>query len=310
MAGGLWPVVTDVPAYESWDFGGHPYGLEPLTLPAPGSWLPAAGGAAAAITVPARGGAADRASLVEEFGVPPRSAALPDDADQLYWFRWITGHQVCFILWQRIGRLMRAAGGGERDPAAAIAPLRHCVRGTCAMLQYTGSCPAGVYSTVIRPRMRLQHPAFSGSWAPDFWPVRDLLRGRSTAFAGVPGAEALAEAVELYRTVHEEVAERLVPDGRSLLRQAEVRSWNLPVMRLMYDNFFLTMRAAVAEDAVSAQLLRRLVAIARDVEINGLHPGGRPAARAEPGDAQFTELLAEAASGFAPPPARLREVTR
>jgi hypothetical protein len=303
-------MVADIPTYERWDFGGHPYGLEPLTLPAPGSWLPAVGGAAAAIKMAGIGGTAVRVSLVEDFGVPPRLAARPEDTDRLYWFRWITGHQVCFILWQRIGRLMREAEDGERDPAEAIAPLRHDVRGCCAMLLYTGSCPRTVYDRVIRPSMRLQHPAFSGSWAPDFWPVRDLLRGRSRAFAEVPGAEGVAEAVELYRTVHEEVAARLVPDGQSLLRQADMRLLNLPVMRLMYDNFFLTMRAAVAEDAVSAQLLRRLVAIARDVQVNGLYLGaGLLAARIEARDANFTELLDEVAQAVAQPPARMREVT-
>ena len=311
MAGGLWPVLTDVPACGRWDFGGHPYGLEPLTLPAPGPWPQAAGGAAASIKMSVSAETAGRVSLVAEFGIPPRLAAQPEDTDRLYWFRWITGHQVCFILWQRIGRLLAAAKGGERQPVATIAPLRQCVRGSSAMLLYTGSCPGSVYSRVIRPSMRLQHPAFSGGWASDFWPIRDLLRGRSTAFGGVSGAEGLAEAVELYRTVHEEVAQRLVPDGQSLLGQADVRSWNLPVMRLMYDNFFLTVRAAVAEDAVSAQLLRRLVAIARDVEINGLYLGGGPAtARVEACGANFTELLDEAAWGVAQPPARLREATR
>jgi hypothetical protein len=82
------------------------------------------------------------------------------------------------------------------------------------------------------------------------------------------------------------------------------------VMRLMYDNFFLTMRAAVAEDAVSAQLLRRLVAIARDVQVNGLYLGaGLLAARIEARDANFTELLDEVAQAVAQPPARMREVT-
>ena len=308
MGGGLWPVVADAPAYERWDFGGHPYGLEPLTLPAPGSWHPAEG-TAAVVKVSGIGGTPARASLLEEFGVPPRLAALPEDTDRLYWFRWITGHQVCFILWQQIGRLMRESADGECGPAEAIAPLRHHVRGCCAMLIYTGSCPGSVYSRVIRPSMRLQHPAFSGSWAPDFWPVRDLLRGRHTAFAGVPGAEGLAEAVELYRTVHEEVAARLVPDGQSLLRKADMRSWNLPVMRLMYDNFFLTMRAEVGADRVCAQLLRRLVAIARDVQVNGLHPGrALSAARIEGCDADVAELLDEVARAVAQPP-RMREVT-
>lgn len=263
----LWPVLTRVPSAGRWDYGGYPYGLEPLTLPPPGVW-----------SEPTRD-ARDRASALPEsplssFDESGQLAPHAVPAETLYWFRWITGHQVSFVLWRLIGQLVHEAKAGRLQPSELIAPLRYYIRGYCAMLLYTGSCPRRTYELVIRPSMRLRHPAFSGSWAPDFWPVRDLLRGRQTVFSGLIGADELFEAVELHKLVHEVVAARLVPDGESLLRQSAVRPWDVRVLRLLYDNYFLTLRAPVGEEAVVAQLMRRLVAISRDIDVNGLHPHG------------------------------------
>jgi hypothetical protein len=266
MSPGLWPVLADIPTTERWDFGGYRYGLEPLTLPAPGSWAPLP---ARADTAPAA-----RMLLVDDFGVPAELAQAPASADELFWFRWITGHQVSFILWRLIGQLAHEATQGSRDPVETVAPLRHYVRGYCSMLLYTASCSRRTYERVIRPSMRLQHPAFSGSWAPDFWPVRDLLRGRCTVYTGLAEAAELMAAVKLHQLVHDVVAARLVPDGESLLRRSTVRSLDIPMLHLLYDNYFLTVRAVVVEDDVVGQLLRRLVAIARDIEVNGLYPQG------------------------------------
>jgi len=262
---GLWPVLTGLPSTARWDFGGHPYGLEPLTLPQPGVWNgPPAG----------RREPASPVSLVGDFGVPAQLTTETVPAENLYWFRWITGHQVSFVLWRLIGHLVDEVRAGRLQPGEVVTPLRHHIRGYCGMLLYTGSCPRRTYELVIRPSMRLRHPAFSGSWAPDFWPVRDLLRGRRTVFTGLVEAAGLFEAVELHKLVHEMVAGRLVPDGESLLRRSTVRPWDLQVLRLLYDNYFLTVRAPVGEGAVVAQLLRRLVAIARDIDVNGLYPCG------------------------------------
>lgn len=266
MTQGLWPVLTGRPSTQRWDFGGYRHGLEPLTLPPPGAWQPSSEYDGT--------DSCTRLSLIEDFGVPAELAEPREAADELFWFRWITGHQVSFILWRLMGQLVHDATTRRAALVAALAPLRHYVRGYCAMLLYTGSCPRPTYERLIRPSMRLHHPSFSGSWAPDFWPVKDLLRARRTVFTGVLEAAELVEAIRLHQRVHDAVAARLVPDGESLLRRSSVRSWDMHVVRLMYDNYFLTMRATIAEHDVVAQLLRRLVAIARDFDVNGLYPPG------------------------------------
>jgi hypothetical protein len=118
--------------------------------------------------------------------------------------------------------------------------------------------------------MRLRHRSFSGGWAPDYAPVRDLFRGRETRLNELPGADALSRAIELYRLVHDGVAAKLVPDGKSLLRQSTVHASGHELLGLLYDNYFLTLRAPVSHQDVVAQLLRRLVAIAQDVAVNAL----------------------------------------
>ena len=99
-------------------------------------------------------------------------------ADELFWFRWITGHQVCFVVWQLIAQLLDDVDRGRTSPDEALEPISRYVDSYSAMLLYTGSCPQETYRVVIRPSMRRRHPAFSGSWAPDYWPIRGLFRGR------------------------------------------------------------------------------------------------------------------------------------
>jgi hypothetical protein len=273
MPAGLWPVLTGVPSTRRWDFGDCPYGLEPLTLPPAGVWHPAQATQTWRPPVPGTPGGV---SLVGDYAAPTElGGAVPDSsppAAELFWFRWITGHQVSFILWRLIGQVIHDADEGDLEPGTAIAALRTYVHGYCGMLLYTGSCPSRTYAALIRPSMRLRHPAFSGAWAPDFWPIRDLLRGRRVPFAGVPGAATVTEAVKLHQVVHEVVAARLVADGRSLLRQSTVRARETSILHLLYDNFFITVRGMVGYDAVVGQLLRRLVAISRDLHVNGLYP--------------------------------------
>jgi hypothetical protein len=264
------PVLADLPSGTAWEFGGFPYGLEPLTLPhpevpdAPGDFDSAARYAEACDLVQAIGGGAG------EPAVEPCEAL-----DELYWFRWITGHQVSFIVWRMMARLLDAVTEGRVAPAAALGPLCHYVRGYCAMLLYTGSCPRDIYHDVIRPSMRLRHPSFSGGWAPDYRPVRYLLRAGQAPLARTPSREELLRAVRLHHVIHDGVAAKLVPDGRSLLRQSSVQRQDTRLLGLIYDNYFMTLRALVSRHEVVAQLLRRLVPIAQDLATNGLHADRR-----------------------------------
>jgi L-tyrosine peroxygenase len=251
-----------------WTFGGFPYGIEPLVLPTAGApdaahddAAPAADHADACRDLHAL---ADRG--VAEPGVEPCAAA-----EELFWFRWITGHQVCFVVWRLIAQLLDDVNHGRRSPYDAIAPMCRYIDGYSAMLLYTGSCPPDVYGTVIRPSMRLRHRAFSGSWAPDYWPIGKLFRGRPPAAMWSADGGELQDAITLLHMVHDGVAARLVADGRSLLRAASVRGPNHRMAAMMYDSYFATVRGPVPRHEVVSQLLRRLVAIAQDVAANGLY---------------------------------------
>jgi L-tyrosine peroxygenase len=263
-------VLTSLPTGHDWEFGSSPYGLEPLTLPnarEPDRQPP----------VPEPEPMGDACQLIRLIGgrSEPSSGVKPcPAADELFWFRWITGHQVSFIVWRLMAQLVTDTEHGWLGRETALDRLSGYIRAYCAMLLYTGSCPRVVYQEVIRPSMRLQHRSFSGSWAPDFWAVRDLLRARRFPFAAAEESAGLREVIRLQQLVHDGVAAKLVPDGRSLLRQAGVRGLDARLLNVIYDNYFLTLRAPVSRHDVVAQLLRRLVAIAQDLAVNQLHPEG------------------------------------
>ncbi|MEU2898602.1 hypothetical protein ACWC4E_10385 [Streptomyces sp. NPDC001273] len=260
--------VTELPVPDGWDFGDFPYGLEPLTLPEP----PAPGtGTGMSDVLPAD------ESLVERGGPCPRTGpalAAEEISHQLFWFRWITGHQATFAIWQLTAHALHQARS-RSDPAPSLRAMTDLTDAYTAMLLYTSSCPADVYGTVIRPSMYLQHRSFSGTWAPDFVPVRSLLRGKKTEWEGTPEAERLKEAVRMYHTVHAGVAAKLVPGGRSLLQEsaAEVTPTRPETQALIYDHYFLTLRAPVDVTELVGQLRSRLRAISLDVATNGLYPG-------------------------------------
>ncbi|SEG83572.1 hypothetical protein SAMN04489712_11626 [Thermomonospora echinospora] len=267
-------------AVGDWDFGDVPYSLEPLVLPDPSAPASPPRTGTRVMGVPHRDLDADRRRL-RALADPRGRAGLgapAESSDRLYWFRWITGHQATFVLWHLMGRLMGGRGG-----AAETAGLETYTRGYCAMLLYTGSCPREVYEGLIRPSMFLQHPGFSGTWAPDFTAVRPLFRGRDLPWTSTPEAAGLRAAVELNNLIHDGVAARLVPSGRSLLQESMKAA---PVRRsektdVIYDNYFVTLRGPVAGRAVAGQLLHRLRAVSLDVAVNGLHPHEDPDRPAE-----------------------------
>ena len=246
------------------EYGGRAYGLEPLVLPPDPVHCSADG------TLTRR--------YAEFFGPgsgpgagPAGAPAAAASAEQLFWFRWITGHQLTFMFWQELGRrAAEAAVPASPDEVASVARL---VRGYSAMLLYTASCTRDVYIRIIRPSMALHHPAFSGAWARDYGPVRALLRGRfPTAWDGL--ADALVEECALNEGVHEGIAAKLVPDAPSLLQSAAGNGRPLPrdVRAALFDTYFLTLRAPCAAEEVAAQLLRRVRAVRDDLVANGLYP--------------------------------------
>ncbi|WP_153536331.1 hypothetical protein [Streptomyces sp. RB17] len=272
MSAGPDRVVTELPVPEGWDFGDFPYGLEPLTLPEP-PHRPVADVPDVLRAGPASGPATAPPACPRTGPAP----GLPELAHQLFWFRWITGHQVTFAVWQLLGHALHQAHA-RPDPAPSLTAMADLTRAYTAMLLYTSSCPKDVYGDVIRPSMFLQHRGFSGTWAPDFAPVRQVLRGRKLPWQDTPEGTLLADEVRLYHLVHSGVAAKLVPSGRSLLQEnAHTARPNHPRLQaLVYDNYFLTLRADVPTAEVVGQLRRRLAAVRVDVSVNGLYPGLTP----------------------------------
>lgn len=260
-------MLADPPAGSGWDFGGFPYGLEPLTLPPAGEPdPPAPDDVPASFEETCR-----RIDQVASRGVPAGVVEPCDAPDVLFSFRWIVGHQVSFVLWRMMALLIDSVVEGQVPRSAVLGPLCGYVRSYTAMLLYTGSCSRGIYHDVIRPSLRLRHPGFSGSWAPDYWPVRDLLRSGRLPFAPSPDSADLLQAIRLVQLVHDGVAAKLVPDRRSLLQESAVRGQDMSVLHVLYDSQFITLRAPVSRHDVVAQLLRRLLAIGYDLGVNDLH---------------------------------------
>jgi L-tyrosine peroxygenase len=265
------PDLEDIP----WEFGDHPYGLEFLilpptdhaaaTLPKPPPVLPGYNPHVMLSQVRA----------LSEGGPGLQPAAAPS-AEELFWFRWITGHQITFLTWRLMGILLDRRSLHRLDDGV-VASLRTYIEGYSAMLLYTGSCPPEIYHSLIRSRMYHQHRGFSGSWAPDFAPVRTFFRGSAVADLAETSAADLAQVLQLNREVHDDVATRLVPDGRSLLQRAAKESRVGLSLRtaLVYDNFFMTLRSRVGVDELIGQLLHRLCAASMDVARHGLYPYGK-----------------------------------
>lgn len=278
-------LVLELPRHQSWDFGGHPYGLEPLALPIDARGAPA-------------GGPEDVTALLRaaSTAAPPSAGSArlpaPEPVEQLFWFRWITGHQVTFILWQL---LARAATRVPAEPDARIAAARRVaglVRGYSAMLLYTASCPREIYHRVIRPSMALQHPAFSGAWARDHAPVRQLLRGRVPAQWGQQAGVIAAECA-LNVHIHQGIAEKLVPGSPSLLQVSLGHGHIVSrrgVLAVLFDTYFLTLRAPLSVPKVLVQLVRRVHAIQHDLAANGLYPAFAPSRHEKPWELQSSDV--------------------
>ncbi|WP_052847609.1 hypothetical protein [Streptomyces avicenniae] len=261
MAAGTVP--AELPQCPKWVYGGFPYGLEPLTLPAPDEPSPSG----KPDLVPFE----NARELVERAGGAGGEDVEPDT---VLWFRWITGHQVSFTVWRLMAWLIHDVEAGLADRRDAPAALVRYVRGYSAMLRYSSSCPQSVYRDLIRPTMYRQHPAFSGGWAPDYPLVRGLFRGRPPSWLDGPGRADVLAAVADYQVDHAHIAARLVPGGHSLLRDSVAAQHPRPPQPLpavLYDNYFMTLRAPIDRGHVVAQLLRRLLALVQDL---AAHPPG------------------------------------
>jgi hypothetical protein len=281
-------VVTTLPSGADWEFGGHPYGLEPLALPT--RWAPRT-----LAVDPVRIGELRR--LLAQ--VPPASVhhLRPEGAeeiDRLFWFRWITAHQTTFVLWQMLGAILQEAEAAHAEPEELAAQARLLVRGYSLMLLYGSSAPRHIYGPVIRMPMARQHVNLTGAWARDYAPVRPLIRGKVAIGSGV-AAEALRRECELNEQVHEGIPDKVLSSGEVSLLQSPKPKGRRQIPRdtllWLYDGIFLTCRAAVSQHDVAGQLVRRLHAIFLDVTANDLYPSFAPSAHEEPPRLRTPEVM-------------------
>ncbi|GLU49971.1 hypothetical protein Nans01_43220 [Nocardiopsis ansamitocini] len=257
------------PGPGDWDFSDYPYGLEPLTLPNPGVAVSIAPGSV-------YGSAGDVRRLIAQgrSGFPATKPASADDLERLFWFRWIIGHHISFVIWRLLADALSQAPEDEEGRKALAGTVATYVRAYCGMLLYTGSCTPSIYNATIRPSMYRLHSTFSGTWALDYPAVRSLFRGRKApAVLGAQTGEVMRE-VGMSNQIHLGVSSKLVERGRSLLQQSidapdthQPRRWGT-----VFDCYFLTVRAPVPPEQVLTQLMRRLKATAIDLATNGLYP--------------------------------------
>ncbi|MEU5835585.1 L-tyrosine 3-hydroxylase [Streptomyces diacarni] len=288
-------VPITLPTAGSWEFGDHVYGLEPLALPTdppPASEMKA--------TAPHEDASAQLRAWVERWRADPGTAAamVPADEpeiDRVFWFRWITGHQTTFCLWQLLAAVLEKASS-PTDPAEAdrLSQQARCmVRCFSLILLYTSAPPRDIYERVIRLPMGRQHANLSGAWAKDYGPVRPLIRGRIRVGEGATAA-ALADECALNDRVHEGIAAKVMETGVSLLLTTHDRPSVTPLARdtrrWLYDGIFLTTRSPVSYELIVRQLLRRVHAILLDITANGLYPSYAPSAHDEPAELRTPEI--------------------
>jgi L-tyrosine peroxygenase len=267
-----------IPAAQGWDYGDFPYGLEPLTLPHPHPHPHHA-------AVPS--GRLERSSVEDAWltfldgaGTPQLTEpAAEDQLERLFWFRWITGHQISFIIWRLLAAALERVGDDDGDRHELATAVTQYVRGYSAMLLYTSSCTKAVYTTMIRPSMYRVHKTFSGTWAPDYPPVRGLFHGRKIPPVPAGRLDELLGEIRLTQRVHYGVAAKLVDGARSLMQRSfEEGGGKLPPRPWgsIFDCYFLTLRAPVSAQEIAVQLLRRQKAAAMDLATNGLYPVDTP----------------------------------
>ena len=249
---------------DTWDFGGYPYGLEPLVLPNPLCRLD--GGDFRAVE-----------RQLELMETATEDAGIrADSVEQLFWFRWILGNQAVAALWQILDDELDLVLRAELEAAARNAVS--LLDGYSVLLIYAGTPTRRLYHGLIRPAMARQHRSFTGRWAQDYIPVMEKLqRLRKIARAQPPPdfVEELVEASKRNHRAHVAVAAKLVPGEDSLLKAHDGRGpLGEPTAEriALYDAFYCTGRALVSRESIVEQLIGRLRAALRDVRTNGMYP--------------------------------------
>ena len=194
------------------------------------------------------------------------------DPSATYWFRWITGHQVMLVLWQILNRDLHAR---ETFDAETLLLYTDILNACTLTFEYTASCSEAYYQKHIRPTMILAHRAFSGRWVADYVGLPKAVNRAAKNTLFPRAGQQMREAYLQSQKMHVRVAQKLVPEGASLLKCAksdgiasveEVK----PHHQEIFDHFFLIGRGSVSASELHHSLRRRLAAIATDLEANPL----------------------------------------
>ncbi|MEV0618800.1 hypothetical protein AB0I81_36160 [Nonomuraea sp. NPDC050404] len=212
-----------------------------------------------------------------ESGSAPPPA--PGDPDIRVRYRWILGHHAAFMVWRLISERLESIASDNSPNRADVTDAARLHDIYAALFVYTGSCSPERYAATVRADMRACHPAFSGEWAPDHAPIRPLL-DRVRAAHPRRRLEPLPSAVRDCHSVHRAIADRLVPEGGSLLRDAGREPGQPPteVEHTLYDGFFRVVRRPTCRACFDSQLLDRTEQMLRDLAAHGLtdRRGPRP----------------------------------
>ncbi|WP_051027324.1 hypothetical protein [Nocardia higoensis] len=210
----------------------------------------------------------------------PYPAAPDGDEAALAWYRWLLGHHLSFCVWRLMIEALGDAADGEQEAERELAELYDSYS---ALLLYAGTCSPEIYDTVLRARMKAADPAMSGTWARDY---REI--GARFAKLDVDAASPLKASLKLNRLVHMSVGARLVPTGKSLLRETgrDVRAEPTRAESDVVDAFFLTDRTELCAHEFRAQLRIRVRAALDDL---AAHPSEISYGRAQV-DALQTQL--------------------
>ena len=194
---------------------------------------------------------------------------MPTENAERAWFRWITGHQACLGCWRLAGMNLMALVEYRTRIDALVRETELLLRTSGAMVRYAGSCTSDVYAAEVRPSMLRCHPGFTGRWSIDYAPLPGLIRAVShPETIGNGPADVLRAAFAAYTQMHAQAAQRLVPEGGSLLR--EHGGWDALTVdpatgAQLFEAFFHVERAPATIGEVRADLRRRLETIAAEL---------------------------------------------
>lgn len=214
----------------------------------------------------------------ELIGDDVAAAMAPGDADvasdRLFWFRWITGHQVAFLCWRAAALLLMAEHAPGRHDDHGLERAALWLRTSTTMYVYAASCPREVYHRIIRPTMTLWHAAFSGTWSLDFRPLPGLIADLDDG----PWSQDVVRVQRAFREgrqVHAAAARKLVPSGGSILntfRQSHPAGVPRPETAAFYfDSFFLVRRTRVTQADLVAAARYRAERVLADLNRHGLY---------------------------------------